>query len=98
MADDVADLSEARFSKLFEQKNAAAKSSVQKKRSMEAQSMAAEDGRTRRADLAGGLAQLNTRQTPDLKNEVLDEARKTGRTMSEIVAEALHLYFQGKRQ
>lgn len=95
MTDDVPSLSEDRFAKMFEKKNAAGNRSVDGKRRAEAKSIVAEDGRKRRAEVDG--VQLNTRQTADLKNEVLDESRRTGLTMSEIVEAALRMYFQSKR-
>ena len=97
MVDEVADLSDEQFAKLFDKRHRASRTSVQEKRRAEAQAVAADDGRVRRADAAGGLVQLNARVTPDLKNEVIGEARRSGRQMNEVVEDALRLYFQGKR-
>ena len=60
--------------------------------------MAARDGRIKTTVNAGGLAQLNVRISPDLKNQVIDRARASGRDMSEVVADALHVYMRASQR
>lgn len=40
----------------------------------------------------------NIRMTEEIRNKLFNEARKTGRTLSEIVREAVEIWFEQKQK
>ena len=95
---EIPELTDARFAELFEGKTTNSRASVQKKRSAEAGGMAARDGRIKTTVNTQGLAQLNVRLPPDLKNQVYEEALASGRKMAEVVIDILQQHFRSISQ
>jgi hypothetical protein len=96
MTDDIPEFSDSEFSKFYAKKLRNKKEAVDDKRTAETSSMRAEDGRIK-TTVVKDRAQLNVRVIPDLKNEVIEEARASGRAVGEVVEEALRQYFKNKR-
>jgi hypothetical protein len=94
---DIPELSDERFSSLFEGKFKKPLQAARAKQSAEGRSMQAEDGRLSSTANAKGLVQLNARVPLDLKNQVIEEKRRTGLEIGEVIAEALRAYFRAKQ-
>ena len=101
MAEDgLPGLAEERFSKFFENKQKQKQAALASKRTQEAQSHQAIDGRVSSSTDRHGFVQLNVRVPLDLKNQVIEErgARRArglaGCDVADIVIEALREFFQ----
>ena len=96
--EDMPVLTEDRFAKMIAERQKRARGSVDKKRGAEAQAMKPKlDGRESTKIDANGLTQFNVRLSPDLKDQVVEEKKRSGRSTSDVVTEALLMYFASKR-
>ncbi len=92
MTTDETSLNQGAFADLKARKRAKKAQSLRDKRGEEVRGSAHTDGRVRTTVDSSGRAQFNVRSPVDLKNRIIEEARKTGRDINEVVVEALELY------
>ena len=83
--EDIPELSQERFNNLLEQKLKKPRLAARDKQGAEAKAMQAEDGRIS-STVKNGLVQLNARVPLDLKNQVIETKRRSGREIGAFVS------------